>query len=89
MAAAAVATTVLPSRAAVVAMKTLTATAMAGAQTTINNQLKAAMAMATETVMMTATTMMMGTKAMAAAETQWQHFRGGGQLGGGGSALAA
>ena len=39
MAAAAIATTVLPRRATAVAMKTLMATAMAGAQTTINNQL--------------------------------------------------
>ncbi len=36
------ATTVLPPRAAMVAMKTPAVTAMAGAQTTINNQLKAA-----------------------------------------------
>jgi hypothetical protein len=44
MAAAAVATTMLPPRATAVAMKTPTATAMAGAQTTINHQLKAATA---------------------------------------------
>jgi hypothetical protein len=42
MAAVADATTVLPPLAAMVAMKTLMVTAMAGAQTTINNQLKAA-----------------------------------------------
>ena len=40
MAAAAAATAVLPPRAAAVAMKTPAATAMAGAHTTINNQLK-------------------------------------------------
>ncbi len=47
--------------------KTPAATAMVGAQTTINNQVKAVSASATETAMMTATTMMMGTKAAAAA----------------------
>jgi hypothetical protein len=41
MAEAAATTTMLLLRAAAVAMKTLAATAMAGAQTTINNQLKA------------------------------------------------
>jgi hypothetical protein len=41
------ATAVLPRRAAVVAIKTPAAKAMAGAQTTINNQLKAAAATAT------------------------------------------
>jgi hypothetical protein len=39
----------LPPRAAMVAMKTPVATTMAGALTTINNQLKAAVAMAMET----------------------------------------
>ena len=47
-------------------MKTLAATAMAGAQT-INSQLKAATAMATETATLTATRMMMETKGAAAA----------------------
>jgi hypothetical protein len=42
----------LPPRAAAVAMKTPAATVMAGAQTTINNQLKAAGAMATITATM-------------------------------------
>jgi hypothetical protein len=41
---------VLPPRAATVATKTLATTAMGGALPTINNQLKAAAAMATETV---------------------------------------
>ncbi len=88
MAAAAVPTTVLPPRATAVAMKTPMVTAMAGAQTTINNQLKAATATATETGRMTATTMTMETKATAAAEARWQHLGGGGQLGSGGSSLA-
>ncbi len=42
---------VLPPCAATVAMKTLAAAAIAGAQTAINNKLKAAEAMATEMVM--------------------------------------
>jgi hypothetical protein len=67
MAAAAAATAVLPPRAAAVATKTLVATAMAGEQTTINNQLKAAASTATETGTMSATTMMMETKATAVA----------------------
>ncbi len=46
---------------------TLAATAIAGAQTTINNQLKAAAATATEMAMMTATAMRMKPKATAAA----------------------
>ncbi len=45
----AAAAAVLPPRAAAVAMKTPAVTAMAGAQTTINNQLNASTAMATET----------------------------------------
>ena len=62
---------VLPLRATTVAMKTLAATAMAGAQT-INNQLKAALVMAMETAKMAATTMMMETKGkMAAAARRW------------------
>ena len=67
MAAAAAATVVLPPCAAPVAMKTPVATAMAGAHTTINNQLKAVTAMVTEMTRMTATTMAMETKAMMAA----------------------
>jgi hypothetical protein len=46
----------LPPRATAVAMKTPVATAMAGAQTTINNQLKAAAATAMDTGMITPTT---------------------------------
>jgi len=46
MAAVAAATAVLPPRAAAVAMKSPAVTVMAGAQTTINNQLKSATAMA-------------------------------------------
>ncbi len=49
MAVAATITAVLPPGAAAVAMKTPAATAMAGAQTTINNQLKAATSTVTET----------------------------------------
>jgi hypothetical protein len=48
-----------------VVTKTLAATAMVGAQTTINNQLKAAMAIVTETATMTATRITMRTKATA------------------------
>jgi len=71
MAVAAAATAVLPPRAAAVVMKTPAATAMVGAQITINNQLKSATA--TETATMTATTMRMETKAtevVAAAEAR-------------------
>jgi hypothetical protein len=46
----------LPPRAAAVATKSPAVIAMAGAQTTINNQLKLAAAMATETMTMTAMT---------------------------------
>jgi hypothetical protein len=46
---------------------------MAGKQTTINNQLKAAAETATEMATMTATTMMKSTKAAAAA--QWWRRR--------------
>jgi hypothetical protein len=45
---------------------------MAGAQTTIKDQLKAVTATATETATMTATTMTMETKAMAAVEAMLQ-----------------
>jgi hypothetical protein len=51
-----------------------------GAQTTVNNQLKAAMAMATETATMTGTRITMRMKAMVAAAVAaltvaalWQH----------------
>jgi hypothetical protein len=54
-------TAVLPSRTATLVTKTLAATAMAEAQTTTNNQLKAAAAMATEKAMMTVATMTMKT----------------------------
>ncbi len=72
----ATAAAVLPPRAAVVAMKTPVVTAMAGAQTTIDNQLNAS----TATVTMTATTMTMTMETMAtvAAEAQRQHLGGGG-----------
>ncbi len=89
MAAAAAATAVLPPRAATVATKTPVATAMAGEQTTINNQPKAAASTATETATMTATTMTMETKATAVAavaEARRQH-RGNDQLGSGGGSL--
>ncbi len=55
MASAATAADKLQPRAAAVATKTPLAIAMEGAQTTINNQLKLAAAMATEMAMMTAT----------------------------------
>jgi hypothetical protein len=67
MAAAAAATAVLQPRAATVETKTTVGTAMAGKQTTLNNQLKAVAATATETMTMTATTMTKSTKATAAA----------------------
>jgi len=78
---AAAATAMLPPRAAAVAMKTPAVTAIVGAQTTINNQLKSGMA--TETATMTVTAMRMETKATsvaAAAEARRQRG-GGGQLG--------
>ncbi len=61
MAAGAAATAVLPPHAAALATKTLAVTAMTGKQTTINNQLKAVAATATEMATMTATTMTMET----------------------------
>jgi hypothetical protein len=76
----AAAATILPPRTAVVAMKTQAVTAMAGAQITINNQLNALMARATEM----ATMMTMETKATAAV-VAWRERR----VGGGGSAAAA
>ena len=87
MARAAAATAMLRLHAAAVVMKTPAATAIAGSQTTINNQLKAAMAMETEMATITAMTMMMETKATAAVEARRQ--RGGNsQLGGRGGSLA-
>ena len=56
MAEAAIATAVLPPRTAAVVMKTLALTAMVGAQTTINNQIKAATETTMEMAKMTATT---------------------------------
>jgi hypothetical protein len=56
MAAAAAATAALRPRTAAVETKTPAVTAMAGKQTTINNQLKEAAATAIETATMTATT---------------------------------
>ncbi len=73
--------TALLPRAAALATKTLAATAMVGALPTINNQLKAAAAMAMETT----TTMTYKTKAMAAAAAAWQQR----SIGGGSSAAAA
>jgi hypothetical protein len=69
MAAAAAATAVLQPHAAAVVTKTPVGTAMVGKQTTINNQLKAAAATATETatMAMTATTMTKSTKATYAS----------------------
>jgi hypothetical protein len=46
----------------------------AGAQTTINNQLKAVTAMATEMATMTVTTMTMEQMVTVAAEARWQHL---------------
>jgi hypothetical protein len=79
-------------RAAAVATKTLAATAMAWAQTTINNQLKATAAKAMETVMMTS--MMTneiegngsGGGSLAAARWWWWWQRG--SRGGGNAAVA-
>ncbi len=90
MAVAAATTAMLPPGAATVATKAPAATAMAGEQTTINNQLKAAASMATEAAKMTAKMMTMETKAMAAAgAAEARRQRGcGGQLGSGGGSLA-
>ncbi len=65
--------------------RTPAATAMVGAQTTINNQLKAMAATVTETATMTATMMTIKMKAMAAKEAAWQKH----SVSGGGSAAAA
>ncbi len=67
MAAAAAATAVLQPRATAVVNKTPVGTTMAGKQTTINNQLKAVAATATETATMTATMMTKSTKATYAS----------------------
>ncbi len=66
----AAAAAVLLPRATAVAMKTPAVTAMAGVQTTINNQLNALTATATET----ATMMTMEMKVTAAAEARRQHL---------------
>jgi hypothetical protein len=71
-----------------VATKTLAATAMAGAQTTINNQLKAVAAKAKETATMTAMTTNEnkgnegGDGSLTAAWWRWwwQHSVGGGHV---------
>ncbi len=55
MAEVAATTAVLPPPAAAVVMKTLAVTAMVGAQTTINNQIKAVTERVMEMVKMTAT----------------------------------
>ena len=70
MAAAAATTTALPPRATAVAMMTPTATAMVGAETTINNQLKAVTETVTETATITATRMTMEKKATEATEAR-------------------
>ena len=88
MAKAAAATAVLPPCAAAVALKTPTATVIAGAQTTINNQLKAATAMATKIAAMITKTMTMEMKAKAVAAGARQQHGGGRQLGGGVSSLS-
>jgi hypothetical protein len=59
---------VLPLRAAMVAMKTLAATVMAGALPTINNQLKAAAAMAMETT----TSMTQKSAVLVSAAVWWR-----------------
>jgi hypothetical protein len=72
---AAVTAAKLPQHAAMVATKTLVATAIAGAQTAINNQLKAMAAPVMEMVTMTATTMNEnkdnGGGSLVAARQQW------------------
>jgi hypothetical protein len=73
-----------PSRTAAVVTKTLAATAMAGAQTMLNNHLNAVAATATETARMTATTTTMKTKVMAAMAAAWRQ-----SVGGGSSSVAA
>ena len=79
---AAVATAMLPLCATAVVMAV---TAKVGAQTTINNQIKAATETATQMVKMTATTKQMATA--TPTEEQWQ-CGGGSQLGGDGGSLA-
>jgi hypothetical protein len=78
----AVASTIkLPPCIVAVAMMTPAATAVAGAQITINNQLKAGEATTRETTMTIETTMMMKVKATAVAAAARQHGK---QLCGGG-----
>ncbi len=67
-----------------VATKTPVATLMAGAQTTINNQLQAVVATATETATMTATMTTIKTMATAVAVAAWRQR----SVGGRGSAAA-
>jgi hypothetical protein len=92
MSVAATATNKLPLHAAMVAPKTPVATVMAGAQTTINNQLKLVAAMAMEMATMTATTKNEkednngGDGSLAAARRQWRWQHG---VGGGSSTVAA
>ena len=89
MAKTATATAVLPPHAIGVAMKTLVATTIVGAQTTVNNQLKAVTAMAIETETMTETTMTMKTKAMAWQQQQQRRRRKRGRRLGAAASLAA
>jgi hypothetical protein len=79
-------------RAAAVATKTMVATAIGGAQTTVNNQLKAVEATVTGMATMTATTTNEnegdggGGRSLAAARRRWWWQR---SIGSGGSAAAA
>ncbi len=75
MAVAAALPSPLPPCTAMVATKTPAATAMVGAQTTKNNQLKAAVAMVTEIAMITAMTTMMQEKAKTASSAAWRWQR--------------
>ncbi len=84
MAVTAASIAMLPPGAAPLATKTPAATAMAGAQTTINNRLKAVAATATETAAMTAMTMTMETKAAAVAAAAAAAAEARQQCGGGG-----
>jgi hypothetical protein len=84
-------TAVLLPRATAEATKTPVATAMVGAQTAIDNQLNASMAIVTETAMMTATMTRMsgvggGIGSLVVAR-QWRWLQHG--IGGGGSAALA
>jgi hypothetical protein len=72
-----------------VGTKTPAAKAMAGALTTINNQLKAAAEMVTKTSTMTAMMTTIKTKAMAAVAAAWRKLGRRRSIGGGRSAVAA